>query len=317
MSFKIKLFPIFLALIVGDSVLNSAERVHAAKNTKPIIKEIKVSTDDVNLFVRTAGDLSSENVLLAINGGPGQSSRYMRDLERLAGAVFAIVTYDQRGTGQSTEPSNRGYGLDAYTADLEAVRKAVGAEKVHLLGHSWGGILAMQYAAAYPHNVRSIILVASGPPTREVVEAGQTLLNERIAVLQDQGVIPKTRPENAKNLIEFILPAYFSDPGFPVPAELKNTDFNAATYQQTMEALGDWDLSADAAKLTQPVLLLWGEDDPFGLSMAEATKKALSNAKVEFVVLKGCGHYWHECANMFFTRVRDFLKRPSSPSGQK
>jgi len=317
MPFKIKFFTVILALIVGDSVLDSAERIQAAKNTKPITKEIKVSIENVNLFVRTAGDLSSDNVLIAINGGPGQSSRYMRDLERLAGAAFAVVTYDQRGTGQSTDPFNGGYGLAGYISDVEAIRQAVGAEKVHLLGHSWGGILAMRYAAVFPQNVSSIILMASGPPIREAVEAGQTQLNKRIAMLQDQGVIPKTRPENDKNLIELILPAYFSDPDFPMPVGLKNTDFNAVAYQQTMEALGDWDLSADAAKLTLPVLLLWGEDDPFGLPMAMATKDALSSAEVEFVLLKGCGHYWHECANVFFTHVRDFLNLPSSPSGRE
>jgi pimeloyl-ACP methyl ester carboxylesterase len=118
-------------------------------------------------------------------------------------------------------------------------------------------------------------------------------------------------------MIEVILPAYFSNSDFPVPAELKNTEFDETTYQQTLAELGDWDLSADVAGLTHPVLFLWGEDDPFGLPMAESTKNALSGAVVEFVVLKGCGHYWHECTDMFFARVRAFLKLPSEPSRQK
>jgi pimeloyl-ACP methyl ester carboxylesterase len=84
---------------------------------------------------------------------------------------------------------------------------------------------------------------------------------------------------------------------------------------QTLAALGDWDLIIDVADLTHPVLLLWGEDDPFGLPMAEATKNALLSAEVEFAVLKGCGHYWHECDDMSFSHVRAFLKLPSDPSG--
>jgi proline iminopeptidase len=306
MKFKISIFTVFLVFVFGCAAPDSAGGVRSAENSQPSIKEIKVPSGNVTLFVRIAGDPSSGNVLIGINGGPGQSHSYMSSLETLAGPEFAVVTYDQRGTGQSTEPSD-GYGLAAYAADNEAVRRAVGAKKVHIFGHSWGGIIALSYASTYPQNVRTIILMGGGPPTRKAAQAGQAQLNERIVSLQEQGVIPMTRPENSKDVIELILPAYFSDPKFLLPAELKNTDFNETAYEQTMAALGDWDLSAEAAELTHPVLFLWGEDDPFGLSMAEATKNALSSAEVDFVVLKGCGHYWHECSDPFFSHIRAFL----------
>ncbi len=304
MKSKINSFAVLLVLIMGCSTLGS----------KPAIKEIQVPTENVTLYVRIAGNPSSGNVLIGINGGPGQSSAYMSSFDRLAGPEFAVVTYDQRGTGQSTEPSN-GYGLTEYSADLEKIRQAVGTKKVHIFGHSWGGIIAMRYAADYPQNVQSIILMGSGPPTREAVQAGQAQLNERIATLHEQGIIVRPQPGNMKDLIEAILPAYFSDPEFQVPDELKNTDFNEVTYQQTLAELGDWDFSTDIAGLTHPVLFLWGEDDPFGLTMAEATKNVLSSAEVEFVLLEGCGHYWHECDETFFSRVRAFLKLPSDPIG--
>jgi pimeloyl-ACP methyl ester carboxylesterase len=306
MKFKISFSTVLLGLIFGCVALGS----------KSAIKEIQIPAGNVTLYVRIVGNPSSGNVLIGINGGPGQSSAYMSNLDRLAGDEFAVVIYDQRGTGQSTEPSN-GYELKEYASDLEAVRQAVGAKKVHIFGHSWGGIIAMCYAASYPQNVRSIILMGSGPPTREATQAGQALLNERINILHDQGIIVQPQPGNMKDLIEAILPAYFSNPKFPVPVELKNTDFNATTYQQTLAALGDWDLRINAAGLTHPVLFLWGADDPFGLPMAEATKNAFSNAEVEFAVLKDCGHYWHECADKFFSHVRAFLNLTSDPSGQK
>lgn len=313
MKSKMILLSVFLGLIFGCVVPGSGARVCFKENSRPGIRETTVSTGNVTLFVRTAGDPTPGNVLIAINGGPGQSSSYMRNLDRLAGAEFAVVTYDQRGTGRSTEPSN-GYGLTEYAADLEAIRQAVGVQKIHIFGHSWGGIIAMCYAAVYPQNIRSIILMGSGPPTREAAQAGQARLNKRIVSLQEQGIIARAQPGNMKKMVELILPAYFSDANFPVPVELKNTDFNTTTYQQTLAALGDWDLSMDVAKLTHPVLFLWGEDDPFGISMAEATKNALSSAEVEVAELKGCGHYWHECGNMFFSHVRAFLKLNSDPS---
>ena len=60
---------------------------------------------------------------------------------------------------------SRSYRFDRYVADLEAVRERVGAEQVHLFGHSWGGVLAMRYATAHPERVRSIALMGSGTPS--------------------------------------------------------------------------------------------------------------------------------------------------------
>jgi len=301
-------FPlILLAMLVGLTACQGAADVDPSAPDQVEVRELQVLAGDVTLYVRIAGDSSAGNVLIAVNGGPGQSSHYMRSLEQLAGADFAVVTYDQRGTGGSTEPT-AGYGLLAYVADLEAVREAVGVEQVHVLGHSWGGIVTMRYATVHPQHVRSLILMGSGPPHGQTAQAGQANLGQRIVSLQQQGLIPSPLPTSGAELVLAILPAYFSDPSFEVPAELKETTFHAEANQQTSSSLGTWDMTQEVATLTQPVLLLWGEDDPFGLPMAEATKEALSSAQVEFVLLKGCGHYWQECPGEFFPPVRTFLE---------
>jgi pimeloyl-ACP methyl ester carboxylesterase len=62
--------------------------------------------------------------------------------------------------------------------------------------------------------------------------------------------------------------------------------------------------ASQVRNINRPVLLLWGEDDPFGLSMAESIQSALSSAVVDFTLLESCGHYWHECPNEFFLQVR-------------
>jgi len=279
---------------------------------QPLPRELKVQVDDVALYVRSVGNLESRNVLVAINGGPGQSSHYMVSLEQLAGKDFAVVTYDQRGTGRSTTPSG-GYTLLDHVADIEAIRKAIGAEKVHTMGHSWGGIIAMFYATAHPQRVDSILLVGSGPPSKKMSLPGQARLAQRIRELMQQGIIPKNLPPNISELLEAILPAYFSNPSYKIPDELKRTSIRANTNQMTLSAVGDWDFTAEVAKLDHRVLMLWGEDDPFGLPMAEATKSALSAAKVGFVLLKKCGHYWHECLNEFLPHVRAFLKPRPGP----
>ncbi|MGD9346247.1 MAG: alpha/beta hydrolase [Candidatus Aminicenantes bacterium] len=307
----------FLTLVVCLIPGNTTSDFDRQEGDAITVKEFDVSAKGVTLKARIAGNMRSGNVLIAVNGGPGQSSRYMASLERLASDEWAIVTYDQRGTGRSTAPADEsgGYSLLGYVADLEAVRGSVGVEKIHVLGHSWGGIVTMRYATVYPQNVRSIILMGSGPPSRKAAQEGQSRLGQRISALQNQGIMGSARPSKLSELLLAILPAYFSDPEFEIPRELKETPYNIDVYQKTLSALGNWDFTKEVAKLNHRVLMLWGEDDPFGLPMAEATKKALANARVEFVVLKGCGHFWHECPYEFFSHIRTFINRKAEKGG--
>jgi pimeloyl-ACP methyl ester carboxylesterase len=275
----------------------------------PQVQEWDVDASDVTLYVRVAGNPGSGNVLIALHGGPGMSSDYMANLEQLAGPDLAVVRYDQRGTGRSSPPqADSDYGFEQYVADLEAVRQQVGAETVHLFGHSWGGVLAMRYATVYPQHVRSIVLMGSGTPSIKGARAGQVNKAQRITALQEQGLIPAQLGS-----LQDILPSYFADPRFEMPDELRDLSYNGTVEQLTWSALGEYDFTAQAALLEQPVLVLWGQDDAFGVSMAEATVSALSNAQVEFVLLQECGHFWHECPDAFFSHVRAFLETSVAP----
>jgi pimeloyl-ACP methyl ester carboxylesterase len=297
--------------VTGLCIHTQGLEVQAAKETSvtPQVQEWDVDAGDVTLYVRVAGDLESGNVLIALHGGPGMSSDYMANLEQLAGPDLAVVRYDQRGTGRSSPPqSDSDYGFEQYVADLEAVRQQVGVEAVHLFGHSWGGVLAMRYATIYPQHVRSIVLMGSGTPSSEGVRAGQANKVQRIAALQQQGLIP-AQPTSLHD----IFPSYFADPHFEMPEELRDLSYNGNVEQLTWSALGEYDFAAQVALLDQPVLVLWGQDDAFGVSMAEATVSALSNAQVEFVLLEGCGHFWHECPDAFFAHVQSFLQASAAP----
>jgi proline iminopeptidase len=286
----------------------------ACGSDKPKPQEREVPADGVTLHVRIAGDPTAGEVLFGISGGPGLSSDYLTSLERLAGPELAVVTYDPRGAGRSTAPADdpANYGLFRYANDLETVRQAVGAEKVHLLGHSWGGLVAIYYATVFPQHVDSMVLMGSGPPNIEDLESAQRQFQERITELTRQGLMPEDLSGVAAGQVRAILPAYFSDPGFEPPTELLEMTFSQTVSDLTLSALGQYDLTEEIARLDQRVLVLFGEDDPFGLSMAEATRDALSAAEVEFVVLEQCGHFWQECPQRFFAAVRSFLGLPST-----
>jgi proline iminopeptidase len=272
----------------------------------PETRDLTVEAVDVTLSVRVAGNQGSGNVMIALHGGPGQSHHYMLDLEKLAGKDFAVVTYDQRGVGGSTappaDPSN--YDLMDYVEDLEAVRRAVGADEIHLLGHSWGGVVAMHYATVYPQRVRSLILVGSGSSTWGGIMAAGARIGQRVQALQREGVLPDPLPPGAHFVV------FFSDPTFPVKHPDENamrTEFHPTVNQLTLAAIEGFDLTAEVGQLEHRVLVLFGEDDPSGTPLVEETLAALRSADVEYVLLEKCGHFWHECPDQFYPRVRAFL----------
>lgn len=284
-------------------------------------QEWRIETPDVTLYARVAGNLAPGNVLIAIHGGPGMTHDYLLNLETLAGPDLAVLSYDQRGVGRSSSPQAvpENYTLDRYAEDLEAVRQAMGVDSVHLFGHSWGGIVAMRYAALYPERVRSVILTGSGPPTRELTVRCQQALVRRITELVRQGIIAESPEPGSREAERSFLPAYFSDPDFWFSAD----DLGGAPLiderttqvsDLTWAANANYDLNRDLAGLDLRVLNLWGEDDPVREISSPAIITALSgNAAVETVVLNHCGHFWHECPDPFFQQVRAFVELTPAP----
>ena len=276
------------------------------------MREFQVQTPDVSLHVRIAGNPDSGCVLIAINGGPGLTSNYMLDMEGLAGPDCAVITYDQRGVGESSQPADSdlpaSYALEKYAADVEAIRQAVGTERLHVMGHSFGGIVAMEYAILYPERVASLIFFGGGPPTWKDIQISQQGFSKRVEALVQAGVIPHPS-EWGDEKVDPLLPAYFSDPTFTFPEDAHGgmPEFSQAVSDLTYPNLVGIDLRAELAALQVPVLLMLGRDDPFGLPMAEATRNALANAQVDFVVMDCCGHFWHECPDEFYPRVAHFL----------
>jgi proline iminopeptidase len=103
--------------------------------------DFDVVSDRVTLKVHARGPSTGSNVILVHHGGPGLAHQMVLDLARFVPRNWTFVTYDQRGAGESTWTEDAGrtqsdYGLAAYVADVEAIRAALGVEKLHLFGHS-------------------------------------------------------------------------------------------------------------------------------------------------------------------------------------
>jgi len=295
-------------------LLSSSALAACSNPDKTSPRELTVNSNGVTLHVRVAGDPASGNVLIAIHGGPGMTHDYMLSLEKLAGPNLAVVTYDQRGVGQSSSPQADpdNYTLDKYAQDLDTVRQAVGADRIHLFGHSWGGIMAQRYATLYPERVHSVILMGSGPPTREGTLQCQDALVQRIIALMQQGMISENPEPGSREEVRSFLPAYFSDPNFwfstdDLGSAPQIDERTSQVSDLTWAANQNYDLTADLAGLNHRVLNLWGEDDPVRQIASPAIVAALPNAALETVVLSHCGHFWQECPAPFFAAISEFL----------
>ena len=100
--------------------------------------------------------------LLCLHGGPGFSHDYLQPLEALKNTGRRVVFYDQLGSGRSDHPNNPSmWTMELYLTEIDAIRRALGLDRIHLLGQSWGGMLATEYALTKPRGLMSLILADS------------------------------------------------------------------------------------------------------------------------------------------------------------
>lgn len=112
------------------------------------------------IWYRKSGAATGTPVIL-LHGGPGFSSYYLKPLEAL-GTDRPVVRYDQLGGGKSDRTSDTTmFTIAHFVAELDSLRSALGYDEVHLVGHSWGTILGVEYYKAHPNRVASLTLASA------------------------------------------------------------------------------------------------------------------------------------------------------------
>jgi pimeloyl-ACP methyl ester carboxylesterase len=104
----------------------------------------------------------STTPVLLLHGGPGLGSDYLEPLETMAGQGRTIIRFDQLGCGRSDRPRDLElWNIEGVLKQIDSVRKALGLDRIHLLGHSWGGMVALEYFLTRPLFVESLCLCSS------------------------------------------------------------------------------------------------------------------------------------------------------------
>ncbi|SFS70633.1 alpha/beta fold hydrolase [Brevundimonas viscosa] len=227
--------------------------------------------NDVRLWYRVAGREEGTPVVF-LHGGPGQGSQ---TFARYAGPALEprlrMVYLDQRGSGRSERPWNDAYSLELLVDDLEQLRQAWGVERISLIGHSFGTILALEYAAAHPERVERLALVAAAPDLPAAMDL-QCLRLERLEPETYLRAV-EARPDGSRARCNpFAAGRAFIDGAmFPEPATQRLVDESDAVDglrntgqigQALFGAGGLMDYRFDRhARLTMPVLVIAGLAD--------------------------------------------------------
>ncbi|KMQ71893.1 alpha/beta fold hydrolase [Chryseobacterium koreense] len=117
------------------------------------------ASDGTKLFTKVSGN---GDLCIYVHGGPGMWSDSFESLKgKNLESQLKMVYYDQRGSGRSAASVTNDYSINRMVEDIEDIRKKLGANKVYLMSHSFGGIIAASYAAKYGSHLKGLILVCS------------------------------------------------------------------------------------------------------------------------------------------------------------
>lgn len=274
------------------------------------------------LYFREVGNARP---LVILHGGPDFNHSYLLpDLDRLA-CAFRLIYYDQRGRGKSSP----GVAPDAVTIesevdDLDRLRQFFGLDAIAVLGHSWGGLLALEYATRHPDQVSHLILLNAAPAShadllrfREQRQAAEASSLAKMRTIAD-------RPEYVDGDIETDAEYYrvhFSKAlrrrdhlesvirrlrtHFKPEDVVKARAIEDRLYAQTWLS-PEYDLLARFRKLSLPTLIIHGDYDFVPLECARNVAEAGSGSRL--IVLSDCGHFAYlERPTEVLNAIVDFL----------
>ena len=271
-----------------------------------------------------AGEEPGKLPLLCLHGGPGVPHDYLESLEAMAATGRRVIFYDQLGCGNSTHVDNPAlWTVDLFVEEVDVVRKALGLERIHLLGQSWGGMLTMQYMLTQPKGIASIT-IASSPSSipmwlaeanrlrRELPEDVQEALtrNEVAGTTESAEYLAAMQVFYDRYVCRVVPNPPYAQRAFAKMGEWPQVyhTMNGPSEFHVIGVIKDWDVTARLGEINTPALITTGRYDEATPLIGETVHKGIRGSK--WVVFEESAHLAHaEEPDRYMAVLADFLAR--------
>jgi L-proline amide hydrolase len=292
-------------------------------------RELWVEHDGLRTWVAVVGDEAAERErglapLLLLHGGPGACHDYLESLAAISATGRRVIFYDQQGCGNSDQPDDPDrWTVEFFVREVDAVRAALGLDRCHILGQSWGGMLLMEYLTTRPAGVLSAT-IASSPASMPLWVEGtgrqRALLPPEVIEVLDRheaaGTWDDPEYEAAVNVFyERHLCRVVPMPEFAARSFAKLArnpqvyrTMNGPTEFHVVGTLRDWEVLSRLGPVDEPVLLTSGRHDEATPDQVALIRERLPQA--EWVIFEQSGHLSHaEEPDRYMAVLADFLAR--------
>lgn len=260
--------------------------------------------------------------VLVLHGGPGANHEYLEVLaDELPPEGVEVYLYDQLGSYYSDQPNDLSlWSVERFREEVEEVRHFLGLENFYLLGQSWGGFLAIEYALKYPQHLKGLVIsnmTASIPSYVKSINALRELLpEESVQLMKDYEVREEYEAPEYLRLMDELYKRHICrlDP-WPEAVVRGFSHINPAVYN-TMQGANefivtgtfkDWDRWADLHKISIPTQLLVGRHDTMASSDIEEMGRCIPNSRVGICENGSHLSMWDD-KEAYFTFLLNFLR---------
>lgn len=303
----------------GNAPAAGGEQAASPAATASAARQGMLAVPGGEIWYEVMGD-GAATPLILLHGGPGFSSFYLKSLEGLA-SDRTVVRYDQLGGGKSTSITDTTmFTIPHFVAELDSLRASLGYDRVDLLGHSWGTILAVEYYRAHPEHVVSMVLGSAALD----LPAWQANARSLVTTLSDSA---QAAIRTAEQTNDFTSPAYEAAMNefyglyvwrHPVAADLDSlmstVNMGIYNYMQGPSeftisgTLKDYDATGFLPQVKVPVLYTVGEFDEANPDIVRHFQELTPGS--ELVVIPGAAHIttWDN-PDAMLSAVRTFLAK--------
>lgn len=279
------------------------------------VEEGTLSVNGTEIYYNKVGE--GEPIII-VHGGPVLEHGYLESSFEPLAEDYELLYYDQRLSGRSSaDVDSVDITLDNFVEDIEGLRQEFNFGKMHLMAHSWGGLLAMKYAIKYPSNLNSLVLLNPMPAnTQDWREESQMVARRTTAEdslkrreIMSSELFQNDPPKAIEQLLILSFRNQFKDRtladslDFYIPEDYM---VRSQRFGNLMAELSNYDLHEELNSLDIPTLLVYGDNEPAVEMSGQKLDSTIPNSRLS--IIQNSGHFpFIEQPDQFMSELQGFL----------